>query len=112
MPWHTSNLVCANGDIETADAKKLRNLGRQSCELITRNGKPYYFRERSELYEDWELDVEFQHDYTGLLMENPHSGVVQLGKEDQLKLGHLVVAYRNKTVRVEGFRPQGENLTL
>jgi hypothetical protein len=31
-----------------------------------RHGRPYYFRERSPTYE-WEAEVEFQHDYDGLI---------------------------------------------
>lgn len=67
-----------------------------------RHGKPYYFRERSAMYE-WEAEVEFQHDYEGLIVRNASQRAQPLGRDDRLRLAQLILQYQNKAVRVEGF---------
>ena len=110
MPWHASPIVCTNGDVKTAYAKDLRNPSEANCELVMRNGKPSYFRERSEQYEGWKADVELRHEYSGLLVKNLRNEVQPLEKEYRMKLARLIVAYNNKTVRVEGFEASKEEV--
>ncbi|CDM26762.1 hypothetical protein DTO013E5_7035 [Penicillium roqueforti] len=98
MPWHASVVVLPNGDIKTGRSQEFRKL----YEVVMKHDRPYYFRERSPLYE-WEADVEFQHDYDGLIVKNPCQRVQRLGREDRLKLARLIVQYQTKSVRVEGF---------
>ncbi|KAG0156495.1 hypothetical protein PDIDSM_3674 [Penicillium digitatum] len=75
---------------------------RKLYEVVLRHGRPHYFRERSSMYE-WEAEVEFQHEYGGLAVKNPLQRVQTLGRNDRLKLAHLIVQYQTKAVRVEGF---------
>jgi hypothetical protein len=98
MPWHASVVVLSNGEIKTGSSREFRKL----YELVVRNGKPYYFREPSPMY-DWEAAVEFQHDYYGLVIKNPSQRRRSLGRDDRLKLARLIVQYQSKLVRVEGF---------
>lgn len=98
MPWHASVAVLSNGEIKTGRSREFRKL----YEVVMKHGRPYYFRERSPMYE-WETEVEFQHDYDGLTVKNPSQRVQRLGRDDRLKLARLIVQYQTKSVRVEGF---------
>ncbi|KAJ5748036.1 Pyoverdine biosynthesis [Penicillium nucicola] len=97
MPWHASVAVLSNGEIVTGHAREFRKL----YEVVMKYDRPYYFRERSPIYE-WSADVIFQHDYAGLIVKNPHQRPQVLGRDDRLKLARLIVSQK-KSVRVEGF---------
>lgn len=98
MPWHASVAVLSNGEIRTGNSQDFRGL----YEVVTKNGQPYYFRERSPMYE-WAAEVEFVHDYNGLIVRNPSHRAQILCRDDRLKLARLIVQHQNRTVRVEGF---------
>ncbi|CAI7658505.1 unnamed protein product [Penicillium glandicola] len=98
MPWHASVVVLSNGEIKTGKSREFREL----YEVVMRHGRPYYFRERSPIYE-WEAEVEFQHEYDGLLVKSSCQKAQTLGRDDRLKLARLIVQYQAKSVRVEGF---------
>lgn len=98
MPWHASVLVLSNGEIKTGASRDFR----QKHDVVTKHGRPYYFREKSPPYH-WIAEVEFQHDYEGLLVKNPRLEIQMFGKEDRQKLARLVVLHQNHLVRVEGF---------
>lgn len=73
-------------------------------ELVYRKGKPWFFREKSELY-DWEgVDVEFEPLYPFGLMITPAPGTAtpSLADVDMLKLRQL--AEFNSPVVIRGFR--------
>ena len=54
-PWHCSIGVTASGKFITDHASNLR----QNYDLVYRNGRPYHFRDRSEIW-NWEgVDFEF-----------------------------------------------------
>lgn len=91
-------MVLSNGEIKTGRSGEFRKL----YEVVMRHGRPYYFRERSPTYE-WEAEVEFQHDFDGLVVKNPSQRIQTLGRDDRLKLARLIVQYQTKSVRVEGF---------
>jgi pyoverdine/dityrosine biosynthesis protein Dit1 len=97
MPWHASVVVLSNGEIMTGKSQEFRRL----FEVVMKHGRPSYFRERSPMY-NWSADVLFQHDYAGLIVKNPHQRPQVLGKDDRLRLAHLIVCQK-KRVRVEGF---------
>ncbi|KAI9768080.1 MAG: hypothetical protein M1840_005114 [Geoglossum simile] len=62
-PWHCSIAVGLDGSYRTVHSKEVR----ESHNLIHRHGRPYFFREKSELF-DWadeEGKVEFEHLYGG-----------------------------------------------
>ncbi|CAG8171467.1 unnamed protein product [Penicillium salamii] len=96
MPWHASVVVLSNGDLKTGNSRDFRRL----YETVMKNGRPYYFRERSPMYE-WAAEVEFEHDYEGLIVRN--KGTQILGRDDRFKLARLIMQHQNKSVRVEGF---------
>lgn len=98
MPWHASVVVLSNGEIRTGNSQDFR----ESHEVVTKNGQPYYFRERSPMYE-WAAKVEFIHDYHGLIVRNPSPRAQILCRDDRLKLARLIVQHQNRSVRVEGF---------
>ncbi|KAJ5309113.1 hypothetical protein PENANT_c020G05821 [Penicillium antarcticum] len=98
MPWHASVVVLSNGEIKTGNSRDFRKL----YEVVMKHGRPYYFRERSPMYE-WSADVVFQHDYAGLIVKHPHQRRQVLGRDDRLKLARLIVCQK-KSVRVEGFK--------
>lgn len=104
MPWHASVLVLANGDIKTGDSKDFR----QKYEVVNKNGRPYYFREHSSLY-DWSVPVEILNSYKEVLIKNPGDGEQPLPAEDRLKLARCIVSHKGHTFRVEGFTlPEGQ----
>lgn len=96
MPWHASVVVLSNGTIKTGCSREFRKL----YDIVMKNGRPYYFREPSPMYE-WAAEVEFEHDYNGLIVRN--LGTPMLGRDDRLKLARLIMQHHNKSVRVEGF---------
>ncbi|PKY03808.1 putative pyoverdine/dityrosine biosynthesis protein [Aspergillus campestris IBT 28561] len=68
-PWHSSIAVNTNGTFCTVHAEDVR----ETHDLIYKNGRPYYFRERSDLF-DWHADgltVKFEHLYPCGLIIRP-----------------------------------------
>lgn len=72
-PWHGALVRKVDGSITMAHASTIAGL---NYELIYNGGRPFYFRERSTLFDWGELDVEFEYLYpTGILIKakQPHS---------------------------------------
>lgn len=68
-PWHASVAVGVDGTFRTVHAEDVR----ESHDLIYKNGQPYFFRERSNLF-DWTADgvrVKFEHVYPCGLIIRP-----------------------------------------
>jgi hypothetical protein len=59
-PWHSSVGVKSNGVFVTAH--KSQHLQTGEFTLVHKDDQPYYFREKSLLFE-WEAKVEFEHYY-------------------------------------------------
>lgn len=57
-PWHCSIAVTTTGEFITAH----QSTHRQKFDLIKKDGQPYFFRERSPLF-DWDTRVNFEHRY-------------------------------------------------
>ncbi|KAJ5617559.1 hypothetical protein N7537_002673 [Penicillium hordei] len=57
-PWHCSIAVTTTGEFITAH----QSTHRQKFDLINKDGQPYFFRERSSLF-DWDTSVNFEHHY-------------------------------------------------
>ncbi|KAI4154545.1 MAG: hypothetical protein LQ341_000328 [Variospora aurantia] len=72
-PWHSSVAVGLDGSFRTVHAEDVRD----THDLIYRNGRPYHFREKSELYDFGETKVEFEHLYPCGLVIRP---VVESGE--------------------------------
>lgn len=87
-PWHCAVAVDVYGNFKTAHAGDLR----KTHDLVYKNGKPYFFRERSPLYQ-WDAKVEFEHLYGGgLIIHNaggPDQTEQSLSAADQAKLDAL-----------------------
>lgn len=68
-PWHASVAVGVDGSYRTVHAEDVR----ETHDLIYKNGQPYYFREKSEIF-DWAQDgvsVKFEHLYPCGLIIRP-----------------------------------------
>jgi hypothetical protein len=69
-PWHASVVVGVDGSFRLAHADEVKD----THDLVYRNGRPYHWRERSELYDFGELKVEFEHLYPCGLIIRPAPG--------------------------------------
>lgn len=68
-PWHASVAVGLDGSYRTVHAEDVR----ETHDLIYKNGRPYYFREKSEIF-DWGkegVSVKFEHLYPCGLIIRP-----------------------------------------
>ncbi|KAJ5673209.1 hypothetical protein N7507_002336 [Penicillium longicatenatum] len=68
-PWHASVAVALDGSYRTVHAEDVR----ETHDLVYKNGQPYFFRERSDLF-DWPSDglsVKFEHQYPCGLIISP-----------------------------------------
>ncbi|KAK1237340.1 hypothetical protein MKX08_002965 [Trichoderma sp. CBMAI-0020] len=57
-PWHCCIAVTAKGQFRTAHAIELR----ETHDVIEQNGRPYYYRDRSDVWK-WNVPVEFEFFY-------------------------------------------------
>ncbi|KAF6793734.1 glutamyl-tRNA(Gln) amidotransferase [Colletotrichum sojae] len=89
-PWHCAVAVDTRGRFKTGHLAAWRD----THELVLKDGKPYFFRERSPLY-SWDANVEFEHLYGGGLVVHNAGGVEQtkssLSDSDKRKAGALAV---------------------
>lgn len=70
-PWHSSVAVGVDGSFTTVHAEDVR----ETHDLVYRNGRPYCFREKSDLYNFPEIKVEFEHLYPcGLIIRPADAG--------------------------------------
>jgi Pyoverdine/dityrosine biosynthesis protein len=58
-PWHSSIAVGVDGTFKTVHAGDVR----ETHDLVLRDGRPYHFREKSELWDFGDTKVEFEHLY-------------------------------------------------
>lgn len=66
-PWHSSIAVGIDGSFKTVHAEDVRD----THDLVYRNGRPYCFREKSDLYDFGKIEVEFEHLYPCGLIIRP-----------------------------------------
>jgi hypothetical protein len=92
-PWHSSLAVGLDGGYGTVHSKSVR----ETHKLIYKDGRPYYFREKSELW-DWEdEEVVFEPQYPNRMIVRPIIGLTgqkvltaqQTGLLQKLKAVHL-----------------------
>ncbi|KAH8585511.1 Pyoverdine/dityrosine biosynthesis protein-domain-containing protein [Bisporella sp. PMI_857] len=69
-PWHSSIGVGLDGSFTAGHAEDFH----KTHDVIYRAGRPYYFREKSELYHWGDLKVEFEHLYPCGLIIRPLDG--------------------------------------
>lgn len=96
-PWHTAVAVNVRGNFKTAHVEDLR----KSHDLVIKDGKPTFFRERSPLFK-WNIEVEFTHRYgRSLLITKRGPSKESIGASDQAKL--MALAMMHKAVELRGF---------
>lgn len=99
-PWHCTIAVGLDGSYRTVHAKDVR----ETHNLMYHNGQPYYYREKSELW-DWEDDeVVFEPQYpSGMLVRARTSaeGIKVLTPDQLNKLQQL--AQLQGPIKVVGF---------
>ncbi|KAI9765808.1 MAG: hypothetical protein M1840_007090 [Geoglossum simile] len=71
-PWHSSIAVGIDGSFRTVHADEVR----ETHDLVLRNGQPYCFRQKSDLFDFGETKVEFEHLYPCGLVIRPALEVV------------------------------------
>ena len=99
-PWHCSVAVGIDGQYRTAHAMDLR----ETHDLIYKDGRPYLYRERSNLF-DWAgMAVEFEHLYPcGLIVRPTEQLKGQLSLRD-IDMGKLRKLTENQSpVILRGF---------
>ncbi|KAJ6131835.1 Pyoverdine biosynthesis [Penicillium samsonianum] len=119
-PWHSSVAVGLDGSYRTVHAEDVRD----THDLIYKNGQPYYFRERSSLF-DWAedgLSVKFEHLYPcGLIIRpadidnvNPPPSIrsIPMKKVRQLSNGMSPIVIRgfSETLEEDLYVKKGEEL--
>jgi hypothetical protein len=98
-PWHSSVAVTTNGSFITAH-KSTHRESPPRFQLVHKKGQPYFFREKSPLFDDWESQVEFEHSYDRNLivrMASSNPGNKLVSESDLEKLAILTLAH--KTIR-------------
>jgi hypothetical protein len=98
-PWHCTVAVAINGSYLAVHSKEVRG----THNLVFRDGQPYFYREKSTLW-DWDdLAVDFEPQYpAGLLVRPQRQQVVTLGQIHIDKLRQLARLYRG-SISVVGF---------
>ncbi|KAI4158270.1 MAG: hypothetical protein LQ342_007605 [Letrouitia transgressa] len=99
-PWHSSIAVGIDGSYTTVHSKDVR----ESHIPIIRDGRPYFFREKSELYDWCDQNVETEHLYPCGLLVRPKNGseeAIRLDEDGIEKLQQL--ARLQPSVTVKGF---------
>ena len=71
-PWHCSIAVGIDSSYRTVHAADVA----LTHDLVHRNGRPYCFREKSDLYDWGEMKVSFEHLYPCGLIVRPSTGIV------------------------------------
>ena len=100
-PWHCTIAVGIDGSYSTVHSKDVR----ETHNLISRHGRPYFYRERSELY-DWAeaAGAEFEHLYPSGVRVSPRAdvqGPQELSSANLEKLRRLAAV--QSPVSVQGF---------
>ncbi|KAH6622477.1 Pyoverdine/dityrosine biosynthesis protein-domain-containing protein [Boeremia exigua] len=97
-PWHCAVAVDVYGKFRTGHAATLR----ENYDLVTKDGRPYCFRERSALY-SWDAEVEFSHLYGGgLIVRNRGAHKEVSFSETDLKKMAALTRMQGKVI-LEGF---------
>lgn len=101
-PWHSCVLVTANGMYRTGQSQEFRDSERY--EIITKDGKPYFFREKHPDFR-WPPHVHIGHGYRGrLIVVNASSDEREqrLDKDSKLRLANLALRFGELEIR--GFK--------
>lgn len=99
-PWHSSIAVGVDGSFTTVHSRDVKD----SHNLIYYHNRPYFYREKSTLY-DWDHDVvEFEHLYPNGLIVRPKTGLDGPQALNDAELEKLrCLATLQSSVTIEGF---------
>lgn len=104
-PWHSSLAVSANGSYSTVHSKDVR----ESHDLILRDGRGYYFREKSEQWDFDDDEIVCEPRYPNQLIIRPARlellGTKELSATQQKRLAALRAAHTAGPVIAAGFAP-------
>ncbi|KAF4341595.1 Pyoverdine biosynthesis [Fusarium beomiforme] len=94
-PWHSSIALALDGSFETGHAEDFA----ETHDLIYRDGRPYYYREKSELFDWGDMKVEFEPMYPCGLIIRPAGGSlsarhIPMGKVKQLSINLSPIVLR------------------
>ncbi|KAI9890315.1 MAG: hypothetical protein M1814_004225 [Vezdaea aestivalis] len=99
-PWHCSVAVGVDGSYSTVHSKDVR----ETHNLVERAGRPYFYREKSDMY-DWAPEsVEIEHLYPSGVLVQPRAGYsdISLSEEGMSQLKKLSQV-QSAGVSVQGF---------
>ncbi|KZL78855.1 pyoverdine dityrosine biosynthesis protein [Colletotrichum incanum] len=97
-PWHSSIAVSLDGGYRSLHAKDVRD----THDLVMKDGRPWCFREKSELFDLGE-DVEIEHLYPTGIEVRPREDQEEDVKLDEAAREKLVKLAKLQPVRVVGF---------
>lgn len=93
-PWHCAVAVDVYGNFKTGHVATWRS----THDAVYRDGRPYFFREKSHLFQ-WEAEVDFEHLYGGGITIHNKGGVSQtrsaLSNSDKMKAATLAILQGN-----------------
>lgn len=94
-PWHSSIALKLDGSFTTGHSEEFA----KTHDLIYRHGRPYYYREKSELFDWGDLEVEFEPMYPCGLIIRPVCGFpsarhIPMGKVKQLSINLSPIVLR------------------
>jgi hypothetical protein len=100
-PWHATTVYGLNGSVTTAHLDSLKTSS--SHELVFKDGAPWYYREKSDLYHWSDTRISFEPLYpTGLLITPvPGFDIQSFSSIDATKLRYL--AEQNSPIILRGF---------
>ncbi|OJJ82520.1 isocyanide synthase family protein [Aspergillus glaucus CBS 516.65] len=98
-PWHSSIAIALDGTYTTVHSKAVRDTHR----LMYKDGRPYFYREKSELW-DWEdEDVAFEAQYPNIMLIYPRADIEKSLTEAQLEKVQQLREVHRGPVKVIGF---------
>ena len=117
-PWHSSIAIGLDGSFTAGHAEDFA----KTHDLIYRDGRPYFYREKSDLFDWGNLKVEFEHLYPcGLIIRpvdgSPSARCIPIEKARQLSVNFSPVILRgfsetlDETLYIEKAHEAGKILT-
>lgn len=97
-PWHSSIAVGIDGSFRTVHPIDVR----ETHDLVYQDGRPYYFRERSSLWDFGDTKVEFEHLYPCGLIIRPAAGTAPSYRDVDVKKVRKLAEHQSPVV-LRGF---------
>lgn len=97
-PWHCAVAVDVHGNFKTGHITTWKD----THDIVYRDGRPYFFREKSPLYK-WDAQVDFEHLYGGGIIVHNKGGETQtrsaFSDSDKMKAATLAILQGNLTFK-------------